>query len=614
MSMVWKLYSSYAQPSVRIVPGIPLSWDSNVAIIKRPFTIGLVAWSSSSRFIAITQTEHVAIDILDSTTLQRVQSLGVPRQTVEYPGALTFSPDGRMLSCTSSDYQANGFVSTWDLQTGGLASSVRVSFWERESNVRITYSMNGRVVGVLYRDSEIAIISIIDVFSGVLTHDFRPYVPWTYDIWAHGESLRIATAEEKTITIWEVGFTKGATQRKIETLPVPDDADQEATFDPTLRAKQYRLTQFFPIPCRLAFTCTSQASADELLVWGPRNSVSLLHDTSASWYPRMTFSSDGRFFACSTAGREVYLWKESSAGYTLIGKLQSNTRRSIPLLSPDGKSVITFGDRTIQLWHTKASTTPSSISTHVPHFGEDFVLDFVPDRQLAVVARRGEETVTVLDLKSGLPQLTIDASMEVYGLRVAGNAVVVIGDGMVITWNLPEGDFPPHARVGTENSIQTKSFSGGGQSHAIAASISLDFRYIAVLRTGGFPTLHAYRLSTGHNFYDTFLHVAGSLLFAPSGLDIWCAAESMVESHPIDQEEGILSEFDIEDGPCGSPWKPSLGCTVTNDGWLIGPKGKRLFLLPPPWRSYAAQRLWNGQFLALLHGSLPQAVILDLTP
>ena len=75
---------------------------------------------SSSRFIAIAQAEHVVIDILDSATLQRLQSLEVPRQTVEYPGALIFSPNGRMLSGTSSNYQEKGFVLTWDLQTGGL--------------------------------------------------------------------------------------------------------------------------------------------------------------------------------------------------------------------------------------------------------------------------------------------------------------------------------------------------------------------------------------------------------------------------------------------------------------------------------------------------------------
>ena len=333
----------------------------------------------------------------------------------------------------------------------------------------------------------------------------------------------------------------------------------------------------------------------------------------------MTFSSDGRFFACSTTGLEVYLWKESPTGYTLIGRLQSSATCSTPLLSPNGESIITFGGRAIQLWHTKDFTTPSSISAHIPHYAMDFVLEFVPGRQLAVVARKGKETVTVLDLKSGLPQQTIEASMNVYGLRVAGNTVVVIGDGVIITWNLPEGDSLSHAGVGVENSTQTTSFSGGGRSDVIAASISLDFSHVAILRTGrtpdSFPALHVYCLSTGRHDYAT-VKSGASLWFAPGGLDIWCVAEGKVESHSIDQSGlGCTAfGFGIERLPSGSPWTSSRGYKVVNDGWLIDPDGKRLFVLPPTWRSNPEQRVWNGQFLALLHGALPQPVILDLAP
>ena len=35
-------------------------------------------------------------------------------------------------------------------------------------------------------------------------------------------------------------------------------------------------------------------------------------------------------------------------------------------------------------------------------------------------------------------------------------------------------------------------------------------------------------------------------------------------------------------------------------------------MLPPPWQSYAMDRIWKGQFLALLHGGLSEPVILEL--
>ena len=243
------------------------------------------------------QTEHVVIDILDSVTLQRLQSLGVPRQTVEHPGALAFSPDGRMLSCASSVHP-DEFVSTWDLQTGGLASRIALpqpDCWCMVDSPSITYSMSAKMVGVLRLDISTAIISVIDVVSGVHIHDVYPDTRWTYGVWAHGESLRFATAVGAAISIWEVEFAGGATW-KIETLSLPDDAKQVAAFDFDLTTNRYvRRTKFFPY--RLAFTRTSPGSTDELLVWDPRNSVPQLHETSARWHPGMSFSSGGRFFA-----------------------------------------------------------------------------------------------------------------------------------------------------------------------------------------------------------------------------------------------------------------------------------------------------------------------------
>jgi len=66
--------------------------------------------------------------------------------------------------------------------------------------------------------------------------------------------------------------------------------------------------------------------------------------------------------------------------------------------------------------------------------------------------------------------------------------------------------------------------------------------------------------------------------------------------------------------PEGFPWRSSCGYQVTGDWWVLGPGGKRLLMLPPPWQSFAVRRVWKGQFLALLHGGLSEAVILNLNP
>ena len=65
---------------------------------------------------------------------------------------------------------------------------------------------------------------------------------------------------------------------------------------------------------------------------------------------------------------------------------------------------------------------------------------------MAATGRLKGNTVTILDLKSGGPRLTIDTGMEVLGLRMTGSTIVVLGAGKVVTWNLPAGDYTPNAR------------------------------------------------------------------------------------------------------------------------------------------------------------------------
>ena len=222
----------------------------------------------------------------------------------------------------------------------------------------ITYSTDGKIVGVCCSGnqdpnySEGSNIFICNVTSGTLihSHSLNDTALLSNHIWTHEESLRFATADATTITIWEVGFISGAAPKEIETLPTPDGFDNERP----------RFTQLHPTPYQLAFV-----SRDKILVWDAQNSRFLLERADAKFGPSMSFSSDGRFFACSTAGSNVYLWKESPDGYILHGILASNAGYGpTPLLAPNGKSIVTFGGRTIKSWRTRSITVPpSTIST-----------------------------------------------------------------------------------------------------------------------------------------------------------------------------------------------------------------------------------------------------------
>ena len=132
----------------------------------------------------------------------------------------------------------------------------------------------------------------------------------------------------------------------------------------------------------------------------------------------------------------------------------------------------------------------------------------------------------------------------------------------------------------------------------------------------GHIALHIYNASTGEHLGGEAV-VTVTLRFSPDGRDVWCAnGIGQVEVWRVGDGQEVLKrlmdEVDMEHPPEGNPWGSSCGYRLTKDWWILGPDGKRLLMLPPPWQSYAADRVWKGQFLALLHRGLSEPVILEL--
>ena len=587
------------------------------------------------------------VDILDSATLQLLQRLEFLEKKSAFPRTLIFSPDSRVLTCSAWDKFSDlgAFLISWDLQTGGIISAIR---WKeptgfRVTNPFITYSTNGRLVAVLYQYSSAAIISIFDVVSGVYMHDVYhqthsdPYLR-AYNIWTHGDSLRFAAAGPTSITIREVGFALGTPCAEVEIFSVPDNITHVITAEPWA-FDRLGYPKFLPAPPR--FALVHEKPVFKVLVWDARDSKTLLHANINNTFPRMTFSSDGGFFACPVYESEIHIWKNSSTGYIHHGKLTHGTRQATPLLSPNGESIIAFnssiGDSVIKLWHTKdltASLSGSPTRDH-RHTG-DFVLDYLPDRKLAVVARQGGWRAVVIDLESGLPQLTIETSMRVYGLRVIEDTVVVIGREKITTWNLP-GGFLPDVRMDVESSAQIINFVTGSDDawNALTfASISPDLRYVALITQGSTESqeLHVYSTSTGQRLSSatvgdggpTFLPrptvVGNTVWFSPNGHDIWCGVgDNSVEKWRFAGQDGLErstlggTRIRIRPTELEWPWRSSRGYQVTDDGWILSSGGtRRLLMLPSLWQTDAVRQIWNGKFLAIVYGGLPEPVILDL--
>ena len=610
---MWGLYKRYALPLVRIAHGLPDSWEPNLAATKFSSPIDTAAWSPCSKFIAIAWGKSRAtIEILDAITLWRLAVLNFPLGEIGHTRWLVFSPNARLLTWFGETPEQ--FI-TWDRQTGALVSTISPD--RRGNPLSVTYSPCGKMFGVLFRNDSTFTISTYNVHpphplhtphsrAHVYSHSVEGQT--LDEIWTHGQCLRFATAESGFVSMWEIGFTNTDALTKVESLPVPDDPHRPGHF------------LLHPTRSRLAFLAGGRVK-----IWGAHDSKFLLDSGDVKSPRRMSLSIGGRFFACGTSGPEFHLWEESPSGYTLHRKLISNTGTSRPLLSPCGESIIAFGDSAIQLWRTADSfASPTTPSTPAPQrSGKYFTLGFSPDESLAAVTRMGDETITVLDLKSGSPRLTIDSGMRVYGLRVGGDSIVVVGEGKIVTWKLPAGDAVPNPRANIDDSIRTATF-GHPPFPPLplrpTTSVSPDLHYVAIVEGRGLDSyLHLYDVPTGRRLASVHMGSEPSPWFAADGPQVWCVTDSgeaeLWEIVEDSESDGTRLEHldSTTRPPDGFPWRPSpSGYSVKDGRWLLSPSGKRLLWLPPHWRSDGWNRMWGGRFLALLDRELPEPVILEL--
>jgi len=527
---------------------------------------------------------------------------------------LIFSPDGRLLT-SSVSCVAGGKLISWDLQTGVVVSAISAEGGHYSGS--IAYSACGTIFGVLFDGSDNpndATVSTYDVLSG--THICSHLVGGLVggEIRAHGECLRFTTMTPGSITTWEAGFASTHAPTKVETLPIPDGC----------RDPEFLLVH--PTLPRIALICEWR-----VCVWDTQHSKFLLDPAHEVFNHTMSFSPDGRYFASSGVTPEgefagIYLWKESHTGYVLHRRLISDSSTTGPLISPNGRTVIALGGATIQLWHTMESTTShSAVSAQTSWSSDyDFVLGFSPDEALAAVVRKKDKTITVVDLKSSVPRLTIDAGMEVDGLGVTGSNVVAIGEGEIVTWDLPAGDHILDLRANITDSIRTVTFNN--DRHRIGQLeldilMSPDLHHVAIVGSAGPNSsyLGLYDAHTGQHLQTvTHDHFIYAPWFTPDGREVWCEKSDgrSVGWKIVEDSKSDVTELEYlgstRNRPDGPPSRSPRGYQITDDQWILSPSGKRLFWLPPRWRLPERQRRWGGRFLALLGDELPEAVILEL--
>jgi len=541
------------------------------------------------------------IGVLDAVTLKQLNTFTTPTGRDYW---LSFPPGGHLLIQLSNKWE----LTSWDLQTGGPLRTITPEQSISGKECSLTYSVDGNVVAVVCEGLHTAttIISTFNLLSRV--HTSLHHISdghFVAPIWTNGSCFQFVTVKPGSITIWEVGFTLVHTPVEVKSLPAPNNINHSSE------------SLFLPTLFRLAFTLP-----EAVLVWDTQDSKFLLNFQTSNCPKDMTFSLNGVFFACQSASY-IYLWKESPTGYILHQTIISPTSDLPykPLLSPNGKSMMVANDSTIQLWHiTDPVIPPSSVPTQ-PARQTDFILGFSPSGTLAAVAQLEENTVTVLNLKSGDPHLIVDTGMRILALRVTGSTIVVVGEGKVVTWNLPVENCALSVRVNIDDSVQTTRLNYSplpGSPLVPYTSISSDLNYIATVWNLQRAHLFIYSVLTGECLIGTTTPDQGYIpWFTPDGCGVWCKIYGKKprgwtivkdsKSNPIKLEPLEKTAHPLG----GHPWQSPCDYQVTSNGWVLSPNRKWLLWLPNHWRIEKTYRVWGGQFLGLLRRELPEAVILE---
>ena len=603
-SIIHRQYDLYAQSFSRVVQGLPATWEPAVSAPEPHNSVITAAWSPCSRFIAAARSNPFAIEILDSVTLERLNTFKSPYMN----GWLSFSPDGHLLAGFGITQELTWELVSWDLQTGCPVSTIPSELDLFHANCFLSaHSTDGKMVAVAYgkTSTTITAISIYDLFSGIYTHSHHiPEGHTMASIWTHGECVQYVTLKPGLITIWEVGYTSMNMPTMVKSLPAPNNIDCSGE------------CLFLPALSRLAFTCQGG-----VLVWDVRNSKLLLNFLNIHLPIKMSFSPNGHIFAYGTLSEKIYLWTESPTGYILQKVISTSSRDSQigPLPSPNGESIIVPNDRSIQLWHIVdlPLSTPSIPTKRIRP--ADFALEFTPGETLAAAARIWENRALVLNLRSGNLRLAINVGMKIAGLGVTESTITIVGEKKIVTWNLPMEDCAPNSHVNINDSCQTTMFDSSAHpsSSLLPMSVSPDLNFVAIPwdTFGKHPCLKIHDISTGRCLASIITR-GHTPWFTPDGCEVWCRQGNSDEGWSIIKDvKSDLMKFEPL-GPAaqpsgGFPWQSLCGYRIICNEWVVNSSGKRLLWLPHHWRPDERQIKWSGQFLGLQNPGPSEAVILE---
>ena len=397
----------------RVVIGTRDSWHPSSPASAMSSNYLSSTWSPCGRFVAA--ITKAAVEIRDPLTLELVSTLQPTKVATPFRPGIAYSPDGRsVVGCT------NTAIVIWDTQTGGVVKEIEHEFTGDE--VELVWSLDGKIIGSISQQVlETLTVHTYDVASGTtlspgtLQSRGKPY------LWAYGESFRIATTTVWDRKGWKINtFEVGSTLTKVESFPFQLDSPFHA-FSPTT----YRIS---------ASVAGDRNRGPELLVLDVRNSEVLLRETGS--YGRTAFSPDGSVFAAFSDDR-LRIWRCDSGRYTRWKDLKQSSAKL--QFSPTSSSIL--GHVGALLYVLRLDRVPAALPTESIITARNGPRDASPLHGTYIATtHRGGTAITIINLQSPNPSPSqfIDTDFEILEILLTGNVLLVKGSEMVVAWLLTE--------------------------------------------------------------------------------------------------------------------------------------------------------------------------------
>jgi len=368
--------------------------------------VSCISWSPCGQFIAT--LIKGAVEVWDPLTFGLLSTLQPIEPTPEFVGDLTYSPDGCSLACASSIA-----IVVWDIQTGGVVREIQHHPSKPQQWLdQLVWSLDGGLICAVVSEKDNLDMCRYDVASGTALSPVVLQSKVGQYLWAHNKSFRVITSTvDSGVHTFDI-FEVGGTLTKIGSFPIQQEEwrGEIGSFSPTTY-------------------CVSFSHLGQLLILDIQKSGILLDEKD--YFADHSFSSDGGHFAASSYS-SIHIWKFNGSHYTPWRNFPTQDPEwSKVLLSPTSPLVLGNFDGIVKLWYLGG---PSKSST-------------VYSQQLSIsassgvyitTANYGESTVTITNTVSNNPSQYIDTDMEISGLALIGNVLLVMDSKVAVAWQLTE--------------------------------------------------------------------------------------------------------------------------------------------------------------------------------